>query len=894
MIGKRFYEFLGPDEAERNKKFFETLLKSPKPFHDFENLYELEPGRKVWYSNSGVPFYDDQGNLQGFRGIARNITAKKLAEQELKESRAQYMLAVNGSQDGIWDWDIKNEKVFLSPRLKEILGYTDEELPNSFSSFENQLHPEERNVVLKYLERYLRGEMDEYSIEYRMRHKKGHYVWILARGEALRDEMGRPYRMAGSHTDITQRKEAEKEIERTLLELEHVIDELHAANDKANELKAVAERANAAKSEFLANMSHEIRTPMNGVIGMTDLLMKTPLSNQQQRFTEVIKQSSEKLLEIINDILDFSKIEAQKLELEMLDFDLRNIAEDSIELFALKAFEKGLCIYSYIAPEIPEKLVGDPGRLRQVLLNLVSNAVKFTEKGHVVLSIFLQEKSEKSVKLKFLVEDTGIGVPIDAKEELFKAFTQLDSSITRKFGGTGLGLSISSKLIELMNGKLEFTSQPGKGSEFFFMIDFPVSWYNKAFDDSLKDLDVFLCDHNSRRLENLTRIFRFWGSRVKTFDKLEEYLSFFAEIGPDLPFSAVSIFDKSFLAENFTENCIKISELKKQTSAAFVLLDNLNTFYEEFSNNSLYFDLIISKPVRQTYLFKSVKGLVVEDEDQVSENRAEAFSKNDLKALPGAVDYKVLLVEDNKTNQMVAGSMLKNMGCKVYSAFNGQEAVETVFKNKFDLILMDCQMPELDGFKATNLIRENGSEYCKKVPIVAMTANALVGDREKCLAAGMNDYIAKPFMVKDLKEILEKWLSGFAENKFDDTVSNEKQVCPENIDKNVFDYEEVLQRLMNNPELLKGLLNTFLNDAPIIIKRIEEAVAKNDYEFAMKMAHNLKGSSANVGAVELSAEAKKFEKELKNGLAIDADAKVVKIKSSYSKFLNLLQNSGIL
>ncbi|MGM0601469.1 MAG: PAS domain-containing protein, partial [Candidatus Rifleibacteriota bacterium] len=308
LIGKKFYDLLPQEQKQRNIELFEELVKNPHSFSDFENRYELFPGRVFWFANSGVPFFDEEGNLKGFRGIARDITAKKKAEQELQESREQYMLAINGSQDGIWDWQIEKGTVFLSPRYKEMLGFKDDELPNEFSSFADRIHPDERSLVLKYLDQYLAGTVNEYSIEYRMRHKDGHYVWVLARGEALRDENNKPYRMAGSNTDISHRKEAEKEIERTLLELEQVIDELHAANDKANEIRKIAEKANAAKSEFLANMSHEIRTPMNGIIGMSELLLKTEQSEEQEKFTSVIKSSSSKLLEIINDILDFSKI----------------------------------------------------------------------------------------------------------------------------------------------------------------------------------------------------------------------------------------------------------------------------------------------------------------------------------------------------------------------------------------------------------------------------------------------------------------------------------------------------------------------------------------------------------------------------------------------------------
>ncbi|MEW6712878.1 MAG: ATP-binding protein, partial [Candidatus Riflebacteria bacterium] len=544
-----------------------------------------------------------------------------------------------------------------------MIGYRDDELENCFDTFIGFLHPDEKNVVLKYIERYLRGEMDEYNVEYRYRHKNGNYIWILARGEALRDEKGLPYRMAGSHTDITQRKESEKEIERTLLELEQVIDELHAANDRADELRQAAERANAAKSEFLANMSHEIRTPMNGIIGMIDLMITTNLSEEQKKYAEVVKVSGEKLMAIINDILDFSKIEANKLALEMVAFSVKEVVEESIELFSRSAREKWLALVSEVDSDIPYRVVGDPNRLRQILLNLIDNAVKFTSQGGVDVRVKVVDQNDEKIRVKFSISDTGVGIPEEAKKWLFNAFTQADGSITRKFGGTGLGLAISNQLVGLMNGKLDFFSQEGEGSQFFFSVEFALA--------------------------------------------------------PE----------ESTGSHNHSEKACEADSPGSETSDR---------------NSQINFH------------------------------------------------FKALLVEDNQTNQIVAGAMLESLGLTVDIAGNGVEAVNMVLEKNYDIVFMDCQMPELDGFAATSMIRSSGLESLARLPIIAMTAGALAGDREKCLASGMNDYIAKPFRMSELENMIGRWL-------VDGTSASAPDKTIEQVDlSSIFNYEQVLERLMNN------------------------------------------------------------------------------------------------
>ncbi len=765
MVGKKFYEIPSLVNKQAALDFLESFAENPRSFFDFENLYVLENGDKYYYSSSGVPLYDEKGKLIGFRGIARDITGKRVAEQELQKTRERYMLAVKGSRDGIWDWDIEKNQTFFSNRLKEMLGYRENELADSFAALISLIHPEEKSVFEKFLESYLHGETDEFSIEFRCRHKSGTFGWYQARGLALRDHSGKPYRMAGSLTDITARRDAEREIERTLLELEQVIDELHLANDRAEELRKSAEKASVAKSEFLANMSHEIRTPMNGVVGMVDLLLKTPLNEDQKRYAEVVKTSSEKLLAIINDILDFSKIEANRLDLEKVDFELLPVIDEVVDLFSLAASEKKIGLKVDADEKIPQVVVGDPNRLRQVLLNLLGNAVKFTETGSVTIKVTCEDYQKSKTKLRFAVIDTGVGIPEEAGKNLFSAFTQVDGSITRKFGGTGLGLAISRQLVELMGGHLAFTSKVGEGSEFFFQI----------------------------------------------------------------PFRVVSKKQRSKPEQNNQQ----VENLPKETPRPMPTKDS---------------------------------------------------PSQDKKAL------KALLVEDNETNQIVASTMIENLGFVVEIAGNGVDAVNMMLEKEFDMVFMDCQMPELDGFAATRMIRNSGLENNRRVPIVAMTASALAGDREKCLDAGMNDYIAKPFRIHELEEVIRRWV----ELETKDSISHLLGPEPSQADSEIFNYGDVLQRMMNNAQLAKTLIRSFVNETPSIILKIEKSFAEGNLTDAATFAHSIKGSAANIGAEKFSRQARQLEQRIKNKEPVDLSIELNLLNKTFAELLQKIENRRIL
>jgi PAS domain S-box-containing protein len=984
---------------------------------------------------------------------------------ELKKSREQYMLAVEGSQDGIWDWDLRANQIFLSPRWKKMLGFEDHEIINSLDTFETLLHPRDRDRVMKFLGDYLKGLEMNYQLEFRLRHKNGSHVWIACRGEALRDENGIPFRMAGSHRDITERKMAEKimvrvneilnkspvvifrcknvkgwpvemaseNTERLLgwtaqelksgkvsysdmvhpedwsrlmteseesardpkanvlvhtpyriitrngqirwiddmtsiirdrngkvigydgilmdvthlktteeklqkrLACEEMLSEASACllsggtyenitkalcrlregarvsrvcifenfsdpgaglcfgktheacapwvesemNDPvfkricyadgfehwksdlsrglpvqctarefppllrmlaeprgilailllplgiqgnwkgficfedtrrsrvwpedevglmktaaemifvslgrmetetmlrkakqeaeklnqyleqesryANEMAAQAEKASWAKSEFLANMSHEIRTPMNGIIGMISLLMDTNISEHQFRYLETLRNSSESLLKIINDILDFSKIEAGKLEMETLDFNLEDLLDEYSAMMAVKAREKGLEFLCSTGHKTPMLLKGDAGRLRQILINFADNAIKFTRHGEIEVRATVETDTGREAMIRFTVRDTGVGIPEGKHENLFRQFSQVDASITRKYGGTGLGLAISKQLVSAMGGKIGVESREGECSLF---------WFTARF---LKQDQPDLTG------------------------------------GPATPPAG-----------------------EKPHSGP-------------------------SRP-----------------------------------SIPKIWDFnhRVLLAEDNITNQKVAMGILKKLGLSADVAGNGAEAVSALKATDYDLVLMDLQMPDMDGLEATRQIREKESGVRNiNIPVIAMTAHALSGDREKCLLSGMNDYLSKPITPAILAEILKKWLPG----KTPETGEKQADIhAPEKMQHMVFNKKDMLERLLFDHELAQTVMAAFLDDIPKQIDLMISLLEKGDLSAVQRQAHSIKGASANVGGEALREIAFQSEKSARAGDFAAIRNALPDLKKNFGLLKEAMENS---
>ena len=811
------------------------------------------------------------------RRLAAEIGERKRIESELLSSRQRLELSMKCGALGFWDLNIKTGTAIYNERFAEMLGYSLNEIPKEQKLYVESVYKDDRSGVLKKYNECCRGDCKDFSAEYRILTKQGRIRWMTSKGAVVeRDETGHALRLVGVTADITKRKLAEADV--------------IVARDEALKARSAADQANKAKGYFLANMSHEIRTPMNAIMGMAYLVQQTDLTPQQSRYISKISAASKALLRIINDILDFSKIEAGKLEMESVAFDLQTVLDNVGDLIAVRAVDKPqLEVLFEVAPDVPLSLKGDPLRLAQVLTNLAGNSVKFTDKGEVVVSVTLERETGGGPRLKFSVRDTGIGMSDDQQQNLFKAFSQADGSTTRKYGGTGLGLSICRRLVDMMGGEIKVRSEEGQGSEFYFTAVFeqgPERGAEFALTaPAMKGMQALVIDDNPTSRQILVNILRSFELAVSEAESLQEGLALLS-VGTDKTTIRLVVMDANLEDGSCLQNAQLIKDqLKDRTPPAIIAVGTSAMASEKQEPDVSFMDGFITKPVSPSTLFDSIAEVLhvtpVKTMPAIDTNGDYEAENHDISGV------RILLAEDNEINREVACEILERAGALVSVAVDGEEAVRMVESDKFDVVLMDIQMPKMDGIEAAEHLRRN-PEF-KSLPIIAMTANAMASDRKRTLQAGMNDHITKPIDPDKLLQTLSRRVgnkSGRNAVKTKSQIyafeSGENIILPES---DCIDIDDGLKRVGGNRKLYRKLLLKFSRGHRSDDSDIKAALDAGDAEAARILVHTVKGVASNLGAVRLQKAAVKLEDALKSSGALDVGTELP-LFSKELKFVN--------
>lgn len=969
---------LHPDDKDR---VIQKILESKNTLEKWDDEYRVilpQKGEK-WVRGVAQPeLLEDKSVL--WHGYIYDITEIKEEQIEMKRLKEQFELAVAGTNDGIWDWDLKTNELYLSKRWKAMLGYEDHELENYLATFMKLIYKDDVPEINDYIQSYLQNKISHYSKEFRMVHKDGTIKWILAKGEALRDEKGIPYRMAGSHSDITQRKEMEAVLKENQIRLElamnagehgfwdwnlmdnqtyfsptyytmlgyedeelpmnleafmklihpedgqnimpiiqksitdgkfyeeefrlkckdgsykwilgkgktyfdeetkkpnravgvHIdINDRKIAEEELKRAKEQAEVASKTKSEFLANMSHEIRTPMNSVIGFSELLLDTDLNKIQKQYADAILTSGKGLLGIINDILDFSKIEAGKLELEIIWTDIIDLIEQAADLIKYSASKKGIELLINIDSKIPRFNMVDPVRVRQILANLLSNALKFTEKGEIELKASLISMNDNRGHIRFSVRDTGIGISETQREKLFKAFSQADSSTTRKFGGTGLGLVISDQLAQKMGGKLEVESVQSQGSEFYFTIETELKEGEKLKESGISNIRrCLVIDDSENNRTIMEHLLTKWDIECVTCDNGFESLKI---IEKSKAFDVI-VCDYHMPYIDGIETVKMICEKLKLTpeKQPIILLHSSSDDAElqiKCKELGIYFRL--TKPVKQDELFNCFLNIQQNRFEEQGDKKSVVEVDKTIIGNIEIAPYKILIAEDNPNNMLLATSLIKKIipSVEIIEAVNGNDAFDKIVTLQPDLVFMDVQMPELDGNETTEKLRKfEAQENITHTLVVGLTAGALKQEREKSLESGMDAFLTKPIETDKLKALLDKYMKKDMKTKEDiDKIETTTTLEPEYSKKSLpkkmagINFEAGINRLLGDEELFLELLNDFSNHYACVFQDLRTALEENNIDSVLKIAHTLKGAAGNLSAYTIQDTALKLENEV--------------------------------
>ena len=813
-LGKSDFDYFAEEHAQEAKADEERVMRSQEPLVDKEERETWPDGHETWVTTTKLPLYNEQGDVVGTFGISRDITEQKRAAEALRTSEMKYRTLYDSSRDAIMLVTPGAGFQSGNPAAIELFGCRSEEEFTSCTpaSLSPELQPDGTPSTVK-AQQMMAIAMEEGSHLFEWKHKRLDGSEFYATVLLTRMELEGTRLLQATVRDVTDEKRA--------------AEALHAA-------KEAAETANRAKSAFLANMSHEIRTPMNVIIGMSELVLDTPLSAEQREYLLALQESSEALLSLINDILDFSKIEAGKLDLEAMPFDLHESLGDTTKWLAMRAHAKGLELACRIRPDVPITVVGDQARLRQVVVNLLGNAIKFTDQGEVVLEVRRQSVCDGHVLLHFLVTDTGVGIPKEKLEAIFDAFEQADTTTTRRFGGTGLGLAISSKLVGLMSGRIWAESVVGQGSTFHFTARFtPVEGEGTARwpvePGLIGGTRVLVVDDNATNRFILQEMLANWGMVPSAAAGAGEALRMLREAQrAGQPFPLV-ISDVHMPEVDGFGLVDQIKQDPEIGSTVIMMLTSGDRPGDIAQCEQMGVAAYLLKPVKQSELFDAVMialGVSTAEDEAVPLAAAEPPSPTR--------PLRVLLAEDSLVNQKLAVGLLKRRGHSVVVANNGKEALAALELEKFDLVIMDVQMPELDGLETTAAIRAKEKQTGGHVPIIAMTAHAMKGDRERCLEAGMDQYLSKPIRAKQLFDVIAETVGGLPQP--------EEAVEPPPLEGRGIDWNEALGAVKGDRHLLAVVVETTLEEAPRLMEGIRQAVAAPDPAALRLAAHTLKGA----------------------------------------------------
>jgi len=824
-IGRRIDQLLYPGSLTRDEMDGRLLRVKQETIHETVQRRK-KGGRLVDVEVHAVPLSLESGE-QNVLALYQDISERIEVQRALQESEELFRTVSAAAPIGIFYTDATGKILFTNKRWEEMTGRTAQDAMSG--GWADAVHPEDREVVEKLWESGFALQI-ELKDQCRFLTPEGHVNWVQWQTRALVGRDGLLQGYVGVVEDITKRR---------------------AAEQRLKEAKEAAEAASRAKSEFLANMSHEIRTPMNGILGMTDLALDTELGPEQREYLEMVRSSAESLLGIINDILDFSKIEAGRLDLESIAFSLPDCIESALEPLAVRAQQKGLEITWALQGDIPEFLMGDPTRLRQILINLAGNAIKFTKQGEVSVRAERLQSKDGLIPIRFSVSDTGMGIPKDKQQQIFDAFSQADSSTTREFGGTGLGLSISARLIQLMKSEIELESALGKGSTFAFTVPFVASSAPPTMPTIAHPLvtnqRALVVDDNEINRNLLMQVLPPWGFQTNCAASGVEALEMFSKsLEERAPFSVV-LLDQNMPGMDGYAVAGKIRLLARKEQPVIVILSSSPASVEPAFLKKLGIERTLIKPLRRSTLYEAIRqGLKLPVLSE--ETHAPLAKKEQARAL------RLLLVEDNRVNQKLAMRLLEKMGHRVTLAINGREALELLRHNSFDLVLMDIQMPVMSGVEATQKIRDGERQSGGHIPIIAMTAHAMAGDAEKYLSAGMDGYVSKPVRTGFLRAEIDR-LAQPPRTAPLETIQQEEKYMPNAI----IDFTELLARVENDRELMRELLLIFKEEFPRHLQALRVAVDSTDGDKVATEAHTLKGMLLNLAASPAAGAAARLE-----------------------------------